>query len=171
MVGESPAICSGRKWVLCPRYQSVLVLKLSMKPRTIAKDHAKMLLILRVSLSTVNVLYRLKDHTEKKPLPPNYYKWPDYILQMLIGTGSLHLRGTSFEVIKIKPLGHTDHQHIWKKRGETCKPENSIPTMDYGMDKSGRYGHKSILQFNLKHYDMYCCITLFFLYICQNDCL
>ena len=32
---------------------------------------------------------------------------------------------------KIEPFGHNDHRYIWRKKGEACKPENTIPTVKY----------------------------------------
>ena len=36
---------------------------------------------------------------------------------------------------KIEQFGHNDHVYIWKKKGEACKPENTIPTLEYGGGK------------------------------------
>ena len=29
-------------------------------------------------------------------------------------------------------FGHNDHRYIWRKKGEACKPKNTIPTVRHG---------------------------------------
>ena len=33
---------------------------------------------------------------------------------------------------KIVLFGHDDHRHIWRKKGDACKPKNTIPTVKPG---------------------------------------
>ena len=33
---------------------------------------------------------------------------------------------------KIEPLGHNDHSCVWRKKGDACKPKNTIPTVKHG---------------------------------------
>ena len=33
---------------------------------------------------------------------------------------------------KIELFGHNDHRYVWRKKGESCKPKNTIPTMKHG---------------------------------------
>ena len=33
---------------------------------------------------------------------------------------------------KIELFDHNDHRYVWMKRGEACKPKNTIPTMTHG---------------------------------------
>ena len=56
-----PSYRSGRRHILSPRYECILVRKVQINPRTTAKDHLKMLeeTITKVSISTLRqVLYR-----------------------------------------------------------------------------------------------------------------
>ncbi|KAI4888321.1 hypothetical protein NFI96_008072, partial [Prochilodus magdalenae] len=104
-----PSYRSGRKKVLCPRDERALVRSVHINPRAKAKDLVNMMAETgkSVSLSTVKrVLYRhgLKgDSARKKPL-----------LQ-------------TFEL-----FGHNDHRYVWRKKGEACKPKNTIPTVKHG---------------------------------------
>ena len=33
---------------------------------------------------------------------------------------------------KIELFGHIDHRYVWRKKGEACKPKNTIPTVKHG---------------------------------------
>ena len=33
---------------------------------------------------------------------------------------------------KIQLFGHNDHHYVWRKKGEACKPKNTIPTVKHG---------------------------------------
>uniref|UniRef100_A0AAZ3ST15 Tc1-like transposase DDE domain-containing protein n=1 Tax=Oncorhynchus tshawytscha TaxID=74940 RepID=A0AAZ3ST15_ONCTS len=33
---------------------------------------------------------------------------------------------------KIELFGHKDHRYVWRKKGEACKPKNTIPTVKHG---------------------------------------
>ena len=33
---------------------------------------------------------------------------------------------------KIELFGHIDHHYVWRKKGEACKPKNTIPTVKHG---------------------------------------
>ena len=33
---------------------------------------------------------------------------------------------------KIELFGHNDHRYVWRKKGEACKPKNTIPTVKHG---------------------------------------
>ena len=32
----------------------------------------------------------------------------------------------------MKLFGHNDHHYVWRKKGEACKPKNTIPTVKHG---------------------------------------
>ena len=32
---------------------------------------------------------------------------------------------------KVELFGHNDHRYVWRKKGETCKPKNTIPTVKH----------------------------------------
>jgi hypothetical protein len=34
---------------------------------------------------------------------------------------------------KIELFGHNDHRYVWRKKGEDCKPENTIPIVKHGV--------------------------------------
>ncbi|KAI4874693.1 hypothetical protein NFI96_021612 [Prochilodus magdalenae] len=104
-----PSYRSGRKKVLCPRDERALVRGVHINPRAKAKDLVNMMAEAgkSVSLSTVKrVLYRhgLKGHSARK-----------------------------------KPLLQTKHKkarlmfaNAHRKKGEACKPKNTIPTVKHG---------------------------------------
>ncbi|CDQ99646.1 unnamed protein product [Oncorhynchus mykiss] len=33
---------------------------------------------------------------------------------------------------KIELFGHNDHRYVWRKKGDACKPKNTIPTVKHG---------------------------------------
>ena len=35
---------------------------------------------------------------------------------------------------KIELFGHNDHRYVWRKKGEACKPKNTIPTVKHRVD-------------------------------------
>jgi hypothetical protein len=102
-------------------------------PRTTAKDLVKMLeeTGTKVSISIVKrVLYRhnLKGRSaRKKPLLRNRQ----------FATAHGDKERTSFRNVlwsdetKIELFGHNDHRYVWRKKGEACKPKNTIPTVKH----------------------------------------
>ena len=97
----------------------------------------------KVSISTVKrVLYRhnLKCRSLKKL---------DYGLQLHMGTKIVLFGEISSGLIKQKYLfDHNDHCYVWRKKGEACKPKNTISTvkhrggsiMSWGCFAAGRAG-------------------------------
>jgi hypothetical protein len=60
-------------------------------------------------------------------------KKPDYGLQLHMGTKIVLWRNVLwFDETKIELFGHNDHCNIWRKKGETCKLKNTIPTVKHG---------------------------------------
>ena len=108
-------------------------------PRTKAKDLVKMLAEAgkSVSLSTVKrVLYRhgLKGHSaRKKPLLQKKKK------KARLQFANAHRdKDLNFwrhflwsDETKIELFGHNGHRYVWRKKGEACKPENTIQTVKY----------------------------------------
>ena len=47
-------------------------------------------------------------------------------------------------------FGHNDHRYVWRKRGEACRPKNTIPTMKHGVAASCCGG--TLLQEGLVHF-------------------
>jgi hypothetical protein len=44
----------------------------------------------------------------------------------------LYLRNVLWsDETKIELLGHNDHCYVWRKKGESCKPKNTIPTINH----------------------------------------
>ena len=127
---------------LCTLLQEVQI-----NPRT-AQDLVKMLeeTCTKVSISTVKrVLYRhnLKDHSaKKKPLLQNHHK--NARLQFATAHGD---KDRTFwrnvlwsDETKIELFGHNDHCYVWTKKGEACKPKNTIPTVKWGCFAAGGTG-------------------------------
>ena len=92
----------------------------------------------KVPISTVKrVLYRhnLKGHSaRKKPLLKDRPKKAR--LQFATAHGD---EDHSFwrnilwsDETKIELFGHNDHCYVWGKKGEACKPNNTIPTVKHG---------------------------------------
>jgi hypothetical protein len=79
----------------------------------------------KVSISTVKrdrYRHNLKGHSaRKKPLLQNYG------LQLHIGRNVLWSDET-----KIELFGHNDHRYVWRKKGDACKPKNTISTLKHG---------------------------------------
>lgn len=135
-----PSYRSGRRRVLCPRDERALVRNVHINPRTKAKDLVKMLAEAgkSVSLSTVKrVLYRhgLKGHSpRKKPLLQKKHK------KARLQFANAHRdKDLNFwrhvlwsDETKIELFGHNDNRYIWRKKGEACKPKNTIPTVKHG---------------------------------------
>jgi hypothetical protein len=130
---------SGRRRVLSPRDEHTLVRKVQINPITTAKDLVKMLeeTGTKVSLSTVKqVLYRhnLKGRsTRKKPLLQNHHKKA----RLRFATAHEDKDLTFWRNVlwsdetKIELFGHNDHRYVWRKKGEPCKPKNTIPTVKH----------------------------------------
>ena len=56
-------------------------------------------------------------------------------MQLHNGTKIVLFREMSSGLMKQKLFGHSDHRYVWSKKGEACKPKNTIPTMKH---RSGR---------------------------------
>ena len=123
-----------------PRDECPLVWKVQINPRTTAKDRVKMLedTGTKVSISTVKwVLYRhnLEGHsTTKKPLLQNRHKKARLRFATAHGDkDSTFWRNVLWsDETKIQLFGHNDHRYVWRKKGETCKPKNTIPNAKHG---------------------------------------
>jgi hypothetical protein len=113
-------------------------------PRTTAKVLVKMLeeTGTNVSISTVKrVLHR---SARKKPLLQNRHK--KNRLEFATAHGD---KDRTFwrnvlwsDETKIELFGHNDHRYIWRKKGEACKPKNTIPTVKHG---GGRFMFVGVL--------------------------
>ena len=135
-----PSYRSGRRRVLSPRDERTLVRKVQINPRTTAKDLVKMLeeTGTKVSISTVKrVLYRhnLKGRSaRKKPLLQNCHKKARLEFATAHGDNDCTFwRNVLWsDETKIELFGHNDHRYVWRKKGEACKPKNTIPTVKHG---------------------------------------
>uniref|UniRef100_A0AAZ3SID9 Transposase Tc1-like domain-containing protein n=1 Tax=Oncorhynchus tshawytscha TaxID=74940 RepID=A0AAZ3SID9_ONCTS len=135
-----PSYRSGRRSVLSPRDECTLVQKVQINLRTTAKDLVKMLeeTGTEVSISTVKrAQYRhnLKGHSaRKKPLLQNSHKKA----RLRFATAHGDKDRTFWRNVlwsdetKIELFGHNDHCYVWRKKGDACKPNNTIPTMKHG---------------------------------------
>ena len=113
---------------------------MQINPRTTAKDLVKMLeeTGTKVSISTVKqVLYQhnLNGRSARKtPLLQNHHNKAR--LRFATGHGdkdSTFLRNVLWsDETKIELSGHNDHCYVWRKKGEACKPKNTIPTVKPG---------------------------------------
>ncbi|KAI4873356.1 hypothetical protein NFI96_015959, partial [Prochilodus magdalenae] len=134
------AIAQKEKRFLCPRDERALVRSVHINPRAKAKDLVNMMAEAgkSVSLSTVKrVLYRhgLKGHSaRKKPLLQTKHK-----KARLMFANAHREKDLNFwrhvlwsDETKIDLFGHNDHRYIWRKKGEACKPKNTIPTVKHG---------------------------------------
>ena len=91
----------------------------------------------KVSISTVKqVQYRhnLKGlSAKKKPLLQNRHKKAR--LQFATAHGDkdqTFCRNVLWsDETKIELFGHNDHHYVWRKKGDACKPKNTIPTVKY----------------------------------------
>ena len=132
--------------------------KVQINPRTTAKDLVKMLeeTGTKVSISTVKrVLYRhnLKGRSvRKKPLLQNHHKKA----RLRFATAHGDKDRTFWRNVlwsdetKIELFGHNDHRYVWRKKGEACKPKNTIPTVKHGVAASCCGG--ALLQEGLVHF-------------------
>ena len=140
-----PLYCWGRRHVLSPRDVRTLVRKVQINPRTTAKDLVKMLeeTGTKVSISTVKrVLYRhnLKSRSaRKKPLLQNRHKTAS--LQFATAHGDkdcTFCRNVLWsDETKIELFGNNDQRYVWRKKGEACKPKNTIPTVKHNSLQDG----------------------------------
>ena len=91
-----------------------------------------------VLISTVKrVLYRLNlkgRSARKKPLLQNLHKKAR--LQFATAHGdkdcTIWRNVLWSDETKIELFGHNDHCYVWRKKGEACKPKNTIPTVKHG---------------------------------------
>uniref|UniRef100_A0AAZ3S394 Transposase Tc1-like domain-containing protein n=1 Tax=Oncorhynchus tshawytscha TaxID=74940 RepID=A0AAZ3S394_ONCTS len=132
---------------LSPRDEHTLVRKVQINPRTTAKDLVKMLeeTATKVSISTVKqVLYRHNPKgrsARKKPLIQNHHK-----ARLRFATAHGDKDHTFWRKVlwsdetKIELFGHNDHRCVWRKKGEACKPKNTIPTVKHGGDSIMLWG-------------------------------
>ena len=116
------------------------VRKVQINPRTTAKDLVKILeeTGTKASISTVKwILYRhnLKGRSaRKKPLLQNCH----IKARLRFATAHGDKDRTFWRNVlwsddtKIELFGHNDHYYIWRKKGEACKPKNTIPTVKHG---------------------------------------
>ncbi|CDQ87552.1 unnamed protein product [Oncorhynchus mykiss] len=130
-----PSYRSGRRRVLSPRDERTMVRKVKINPRTTAKDLVKMLeeTGTKVSISTVKrVLYRnnLKGRSARKRLLlQNHHKKDRLRFATAHGDKIVLFGEISSGLMKL--FGHNDHCYVWRKRGEACKPKNTIPTVKH----------------------------------------
>ena len=90
----------------------------------------------KVSISTVKrvlLQHNLKDRSaRKKPLLQNRHKKPDYGLQLHTGQRSYFLEKCPLVWWnKIELFDHNVHHYVWRKKGQACKPKNTIPTVKH----------------------------------------
>uniref|UniRef100_A0AAZ3QT83 Transposase Tc1-like domain-containing protein n=1 Tax=Oncorhynchus tshawytscha TaxID=74940 RepID=A0AAZ3QT83_ONCTS len=115
-----------------------MVRKVQINPRT-AKDLVKMLeeTGTKVSISTVKRVYNrhnLKGHSaRKKPLLQNCHKKARLRFATAHGDkdSTLWRNVLWSDETKIEPFGQNDHHYVWRKKGEACKPKNTIPTVKH----------------------------------------
>uniref|UniRef100_A0AAZ3PJR5 Tc1-like transposase DDE domain-containing protein n=1 Tax=Oncorhynchus tshawytscha TaxID=74940 RepID=A0AAZ3PJR5_ONCTS len=92
----------------------------------------------KISISTVKqVLYQhnLKGRSaRKKPLLQNRHKKGSLRFATAHGDkGGTFWRNVLWsDETKIYLFGHNDHHYVWRKKGDACKPKNSIPTVKHG---------------------------------------
>ena len=97
----------------------------------------------KVSISTVKrVLYRQgrkeekeeKEEARKKPLLQNHHKKA----RLRFATAHWDKDHTFWRNVlwsnetQIERFGKNDHYYVWRKKGEACKPKNTIPTVKHG---------------------------------------
>ena len=108
-------------------------------PRTAAKDLVKILeeTGTKVSITTVKrVLYRhnLKGRSaRKKPLLQNRHQKARLRFATAHGDKDCAFCRNVLcsDATKISLFGHYDHRYVWRKKGEACKPKNTILTMKH----------------------------------------
>ena len=132
--------------------------KVQINPRTSAKDLVKMLeeTATKVSISRVKrVLYRhnLKGHpARKKPLLQNCHEKA----RLRFATAHGNKDRTFWRNVlwsdetKTELFGHNDRHYVWRKKEETCKPKNTIPSMKHGGGSIMLWG--VLLQEGLVHF-------------------
>ena len=125
---------------MSPRDERTWCRKVQINPRTTAKDLVKMLeeTGTKVSRSTVKrVLYRhkLKGRSgRKKPLLQNRHEKAKLWFATAHG-GKNHTFWRNVllsDETKIELFGHNDHRYVWRKKRDSCKPKNTIPTVKHG---------------------------------------
>ena len=110
----------------------------------------------KVSISTVKrVLYRhnLKGRSaRKKPLLQNHHKKARRQFATAYGDkDQTFWRNVLWsDETKIELFGHNDHRYVWRKKGEACKPKNTIPIVKHGLAASCSGG--ALLQEGLVHF-------------------
>ena len=123
--------------VLSPRDERSLVRKVQINPRTTAEDLVKMLEETCTKVSIKRVLYQhnLKGRSaRKRPLLQNCLKKA----RLRFATAHEDKDHTFWRNVlwsdetKIELFGHHDHRYVWRKKGEACKPKNTIPTVKHG---------------------------------------
>uniref|UniRef100_A0AAZ3NX80 Transposase Tc1-like domain-containing protein n=1 Tax=Oncorhynchus tshawytscha TaxID=74940 RepID=A0AAZ3NX80_ONCTS len=119
---------------------NVLWYEVQINPRTTAKDLVKILKETgsNVSISTVKRdLYRhnMKGRSPRnKPLLQNLHKKARLWFATVHGDKDFTFwRNVLWsDETKIKLFGHNDHRYVWRKKGDACKPKNTIPTVKHG---------------------------------------
>ena len=133
-----------------------MVQKVQINPRTTAKDRGEMLeeTGTKLSISTVKrVLCRhdLKGRSGRKkpPLQPR-----DITARLWFARGDkdhTFWRNVPWsDESKIELFGHNDHRYVWRKKGESCKPKDTIPNVKHGVAASCCRG--ALLQERLVHF-------------------
>jgi hypothetical protein len=120
--------------------ERTLVRNVQINPRTTAKDLVKILeeTGTKVSISTVKRgLYRhnLKGRSaRRKPLLQNRHKKAR--LRFATANGDkdrTFWRNVHWsDEINIELFSHNDHRYVWRKKGDACKPKNTIQTVKHG---------------------------------------
>ena len=135
-----PSYRSGRRCVLTPRDERTLVRKVQINPRTTAKDLVKILEETgkKVSIPTVKRVLscpHLKGRSaRKKPQLQNHHKKA----RLRFATAHVDKDRTFYRNVlwsdetEIELFGHNDHHYVWRKKGDACKPKNTIPTVKHG---------------------------------------
>uniref|UniRef100_A0A673WEC2 Calcium/calmodulin-dependent protein kinase type IV n=1 Tax=Salmo trutta TaxID=8032 RepID=A0A673WEC2_SALTR len=107
-----PSYPSGRRRILSPRDKCTLVQKVQINPRTTAKDLVKML---EETGTKPHKNARLRFATAHGDKDRTFWRnvlWSDET--------------------KIELFVYNDHGYVWRKKGEACKPKNTIPTLKHG---------------------------------------
>uniref|UniRef100_A0AAZ3SWC0 Transposase Tc1-like domain-containing protein n=1 Tax=Oncorhynchus tshawytscha TaxID=74940 RepID=A0AAZ3SWC0_ONCTS len=92
----------------------------------------------KVSISTVKrVLYRHNRKgrsARKKPLLQNRHEKDRLRFETAHGDKDRTFwRNVLWsDETKIELFGHNDHCYVWRKKGDACKPKNTIPTVKHG---------------------------------------
>uniref|UniRef100_A0AAZ3REL7 Transposase Tc1-like domain-containing protein n=1 Tax=Oncorhynchus tshawytscha TaxID=74940 RepID=A0AAZ3REL7_ONCTS len=144
-----------------PRDERTLMQKVQINSRTTAKDLVKMLeeTGTKVSISTVKRVqywHNLKGRSaRKKPLLRNRHKKARLRFATAHGDKDRTFWRNALwsDETKIELFGHNDHRYVWRKKGEACKPKNTIPTLKHGVAASCCGG--ALLQEVLVHFTKY----------------